>query len=92
MSLLEASLVAADYANIEPEAPFEAPEKSEQQQQTLKEEFAITTGKISEKAESASLEDDIDSAMKIKKRPSSKVPSDIAISDELEEEKEDVQF
>ena len=91
MSLLEASLVAADYANIEPEAPFEAPEKSEQQQ-TLKEEFTITTGKISEKAESASLEDDIDSAMKIKKRPSSKVPSDIAISDELEEEKEDVQF
>ena len=52
----------------------------------------MTTGKISEKAESASLEDDIDSAMKIKKRPSSKVPSDTVFSDELEEEKEEVQF
>ena len=48
------------------------------------------TGKISEKTESASLEDPVDSAMKIKRKPSSKVPSDTVFSnsDELEEEKE----
>ena len=87
MSLLEASLVAVDYANLEPEVP----DKTEQQQ-NFTEEQAIATGKLSEKAKAVSFKDPLDDAMKIKKRPPSRVPSDTVFSDELEEEKEAIQF
>ena len=64
MSLLEASLAAADYANLEPEVP-----DKRVQQKKFKEELPMTTGKLSEIAENASLEDTLEAAMKIKKKP-----------------------